>query len=861
MKSAKKVVISGVDDSRNNGCWAMASVIMNEMSSISPTPITFYFLSSKTSDEADRFPAANVHIVSTPWSAINVPKTRKIYRLFCLFFLTLQALICRATGIKRKLIFNNFWQVLLSADLIVDISGDSISEDYGSLSVALSLLPLLLSRLIGTPYFLCAQSIGSLADSFIYKMTQAVLKDADLITTREQITLDLLQQYNIARNVVASADLAFLLQACATEQIEEICKHENIDHNKRFAGFSVSSLIGRFAFRDLPGTEQYDKYISAMANLADYIVEQHNLNILFIPHVTIPNKGDDRVASRDVINKMRYSERAFVPTRIYNASELKGLISLCTFFIGSRMHATIGALSQAIPTITYVYNHKTLGINGEMLGLQDYLIDIRKIEPGNLLSTSKNMVDKLLENRAGIINQLNDCLVGVKESARINARKAIGLLECVKPLQHMEDYHFCTGCGTCVAACKTRALIMEMTADGTYRPRSGTAKCIDCGLCLQVCPMVTGIMLRNNQEKTKQPPEIDLLINRNLNCPIACFAGYATSKDTRFKAASGGLASAITSYLLEYNKVDAVLVVKNSNNSFFAPRGYWAQTADETLTARGSKYFPVPLNEALLNIPAKADRLAVVGLPCHLWGIERYESAGMLQGKQLLYRCGLFCGRAPNIYAIDLILKKHGIEKQDILDLHYRGEGWPSGLKVTTPTKTIKIPLDQIWSQLLGSYFFLPHHCLRCQDFFAAQADISLGDAWLPKYLNDNELGWSSCIANSNAGDYLLEEMRDKGVIYLESVEPEEMEQTFHENLHQKLALREAKNHVFNNLYPVQMASYNKYNNTFRNRCGIKFAHQLAKIGSSQWLTERLLSFPANKFMKISHKITSKLLR
>ena len=861
MRSMKKVIISGVDDSRNNGCWAMASAIMDEMSSTSPIPIEFYYLASKNSDEANRFPASNIHIVSTPWSAINIPKTRKIYRLLCLFFLTLQALIFRVTGIKHKFVFKNFWQVFLSADLIVDISGDSISKDYGSLSVALSLLPLVLSRLIGTPYFLCAQSVGPFGDSFIFNVTKAVLKDANLITTREQITFELLQQHNISRNVVASADLAFLLQPCTNGRLEEICQLENIDRSKRFAGFSVSSLIGKFAFRNLSGGQQYDEYISAMANLADYIIERHNLDILFIPHVTIPNKGDDRIASKDVIKKMHHSERAFMPEHIYNASELKNLISLCFFFIGSRMHATIGALSQAIPTITYVYNHKTLGINGKMLGLQDYLIDIREIEPNTLLSTSKNMVDKLLKNRAGITKQLSAHLVNVRKSARINAGKAIGLLECVKPLLHMEDYRFCTGCGTCVAACKIQALIMETTADGTYRPRPGTAKCIDCGLCLQVCPMVTGIMLGDNREKTNKPSEISSLINRNLNYPVACFAGYATGKNIRFKAASGGLVSAITSYLLEHNKVDAVLVVKNDKHSLISPKGCWALTTDDILEAMGSKYIPIPLNEALLNIPEKADRLAVVGLPCHLWGIQQYETAGLLKEKGMFYRFGLFCGKIPSIYALNLILAKYDIDKTEILDFRYRGEGWPSGLKITTKTNTIEIPLNQIWSQLLGSHYFLPHHCFRCQDFFASESDISFGDAWLPKYLGDNNLGWSACIAGSNAGDQLLKEMCSDSVIHLESVEPDDLEQAFHENLRQKLTLRDAKNHVFNNLYPAQVATYNQYSNTFKNRCGIKFAHGLAQIGRSQWLTESILLFPANRFMKLSNKIVSKLLR
>ena len=77
-------------------------------------------------------------------------------------------------------------------------------------------------------------------------------------------------------------------------------------------------------------------------------------------------------------------------------------------------------------------------------------------------------------------------------------------------------------------------------------------------------------------------------------------------------------------------------------------------------------------------------------------------------------------------------------------------------------------------------------------------------------------------IVRSNAGHRLLEEMRNDAMIHLESVELDDFEKTFHENLRQKFILKDAKKYVFNNLYPAQAATYSKYNNTFKNRCGIK---------------------------------------
>jgi len=64
---------------------------------------------------------------------------------------------------------------------------------------------------------------------------------------------------------------------------------------------------------------------------------------------------------------------------IYSAQELKGIIKLCKNFIGSLIHPTGGALYLEIPTMTHVYNRKTIGINGEVLGQHDYLVSVASI--------------------------------------------------------------------------------------------------------------------------------------------------------------------------------------------------------------------------------------------------------------------------------------------------------------------------------------------------------------------------------------------------------------------------------------------------------------------------------------------------
>ena len=58
---------------------------------------------------------------------------------------------------------------------------------------------------------------------------------------------------------------------------------------------------------------------------------------------------------------------------------IKGVIGLCDFFIGSRMHACIAALSQGIPTVAVAYSPKFKGVF-DSIGTGDMVIDATSVD-------------------------------------------------------------------------------------------------------------------------------------------------------------------------------------------------------------------------------------------------------------------------------------------------------------------------------------------------------------------------------------------------------------------------------------------------------------------------------------------------
>jgi polysaccharide pyruvyl transferase WcaK-like protein len=121
-------------------------------------------------------------------------------------------------------------------------------------------------------------------------------------------------------------------------------------------------------------------YKAFVAQLLLQLLEKTEAHILVIPHTFGPagNVNSDPDASRDALSTIPEAgkNRVHLLVQQHNQSSMKGIISLCDFFIGSRMHACIAALSQGIPTIGIAYSRKFFGVF-DSIGSGHTVIDAR----------------------------------------------------------------------------------------------------------------------------------------------------------------------------------------------------------------------------------------------------------------------------------------------------------------------------------------------------------------------------------------------------------------------------------------------------------------------------------------------------
>ncbi len=356
------------------------------------------------------------------------------------------------------------------------------------------------------------------------------------------------------------------------------------------------------------------------------------------------------------------------------------------------------------------------------------------------------------------------------------------------------DDKSCTGCGTCSGLCPKDAIQMIIDKNkGIYVPELDEERCNHCGFCLKVCPGYDVDFKALNLKVFGKEPN-NILIGNYLNC----YVGHAKDYDIRYNSASGGLVTQLLISSLDEGIIDGALVTRMRKDIQLEPESLIARTKEEIIAACGSKYCPVPANIALREIikAKKNERFAVVGLPCHILGLRKAQMISTMLQEQVVMCVGIMCSHTVNFFGTEFLLKKIGIDKQDVMKLDYRGEGWPGSMKIHLKNdKELLIPLPNYWS-IFNRHFFTPIRCLLCSDGICEFADISFGDAWLPELLDD-KIGKSIIVSKSEIGEKLLQAMKLKNNIELERIDANKVIQSQIKMLHFKKKSLNARSKLF----------------------------------------------------------------
>jgi len=331
------------------------------------------------------------------------------------------------------------------------------------------------------------------------------------------------------------------------------------------------------------------------------------------------------------------------------------------------------------------------------------------------------------------------------------------------------DPTLCSQCGACAAVCPKGAITLPRDPAGNYYPRVDEETCGSaCGLCASVCAG-NGIDWPGLHESRFAAPYTAAPIG---HC-VAAYSGWALEDHVRKASASGGLVTALLCHMLETHAIDAACVTVLDG---FEPSTRLATTREEVLAAAGSVYFCNPAVRVIKQLKTFPGRVGFVGLPCHINSLNKAIRCGAVGKDKIALMLGIFCGRTATLDLMRSFLRRKGLDPADVREMHLRGNGWPGTFRFTMQDGSkheFPFPPPE-YMAMWKFYQHTPPYCLLCSDPLAALADVSFGDAWLPRF-RDDKLGTSSAVVRTRAGADALARAQAQSVIQLDPIDPAEI--------------------------------------------------------------------------------------
>lgn len=327
----------------------------------------------------------------------------------------------------------------------------------------------------------------------------------------------------------------------------------------------------------------------------------------------------------------------------------------------------------------------------------------------------------------------------------------------------------CCGCGVCEGMCPNNA-ISFIVKDGIFRPIVNDSLCKNdkgCHRCYDSCPGL-GIELKEGLAKN-----IDYKEDKYVGAYLNSYVGYSMDKEIRYHSASGGMVTQFLIWLLEKNYIDGAVVTKFDKDAPLNVKSFIATSKEEILQAKSSKYTPVALNDAIVELKkAQGSRYVVVGLPCHIQGFRKAEAIDKRLKNKIVGCFAIYCSSSRTYKFTDYILRKRGIDIKNVDYLSYRDRGNQGGLVVAgTDVNGNAFDYYQDYRKYCHPLrsIFVPRRCLLCIDHYGELSDISFGDINIKPY-NEDRIGINSIIVRNHYWNRLLNECEKEHFVYLENV-------------------------------------------------------------------------------------------
>lgn len=299
----------------------------------------------------------------------------------------------------------------------------------------------------------------------------------------------------------------------------------------------------------------------------------------------------------------------------------------------------------------------------------------------------------------------------------------------------------CCGCGACAQKCPLKCITLITDSEGFLYPETDTSKCVQCGLCIKVCPVI-------NQKKGR--------------LPLECKAAQNLNKNELSHSSSGGLFIILAKYVLSQGGIIVGAVFdKNWNVKHVTSQNY-----DIISKMMGSKY--VQSNTAKTYIETekylkKGILVLYTGTPCQIAGLKLF----LRKEYSNLITVDFICHGVPSPLVWERYLQELNIKSVDNIDFRNKTErGWKNSSfvlkkKCYNSKDSLIICSEKHHNNLFMKAFLsnliLRPSCYNCPSKeLKSGSDITIADFWsiekvLPQWIDDDN-GTSLLLLNTQKG-------------------------------------------------------------------------------------------------------------
>ena len=272
--------------------------------------------------------------------------------------------------------------------------------------------------------------------------------------------------------------------------------------------------------------------------------------------------------------------------------------------------------------------------------------------------------------------------------------------------------------------------------------------------------------------------------------PLGYFIGHVNDSEHRYKASSGGIGTMLQKHLLSTGQYGTSITFQfNAKRCMYEAK--LIHTAEE-VNICGSIYQDINIAQFVRDhIREISNGIVVSCPPCQVTAIRN-----MLNKEGIpCFIISFCCSGQTTIEGTWKYYELLGIKKEDVVNMQYRGNGWPSGIQIWLKDGT-KIYHDNYtnpWKAIHTSWLYRPQRCFFCTFDTSYTADISLADPWLENYKRYDNEGNTLFVINTALGQKTIKQLKTSDIISYEEISSDIYRTAQENNLLKKIYVHNQK--------------------------------------------------------------------